>query len=230
MYTITCKHQLCKTFFCFGVKKGSRFQSWQKDFMHMHPRNWPQTSTASNFALHLWFLEVHDCCHWKECCWYGRITPPPMVYNCRLNHRLIFDQLPVLVVLVRIRSGCPGSWLLFVGLFLFDTSCCCTQIDLCPNDPISGFLLSRSITESQNQMKQNGSRYVVGGGVKTYILEWHDVYLVLSQGWQKMSVQVVVKQKQRSCCNMVFGSKLLINSCCCTNEVSCLSSAPCSKT
>lgn len=46
----------------------------------------------------------------------------------------------------------------------------------------------------------------------------------------KMSVQVVVKQKQRSCCNMVFGSKLLIISCCCTNAVSRLSSAPCSKT
>jgi len=47
----------------------------------------------------------------------------------------------------------------------------------------------------------------------------------------KMSVQVFVKQKQRSCCNMVFGSKLLINNCCCcTNAVSSLSSAPCSKT
>jgi hypothetical protein len=114
MYTITCKDQLCKTFFALELK-GSRFQPWQ-DFMHMHPRNWPKTSSASNFAFYS---------SWSFMIVATEKNVVAMGGSPHL-HPLIFDQLPVLVLLVRTRSGCPGSWLLFVGL-LFNTSCC-TQI------------------------------------------------------------------------------------------------------
>jgi hypothetical protein len=171
-------------FFCFWVKKGSRFQPWQ-DFMHMHPRNWPKTSTASNFALHLQFMEVHDCCHWKECCWHGRITHLQWFITVGLLPSFIFWPIArsggvsknQIWVPRKLASIC-GSLLVRYQLLYPDRSL--------PKWPNLRFLLSRSITESQNQMETNWIKICLRG-VKTYILEWHDMYMVLSQGWQNVS-------------------------------------------
>jgi hypothetical protein len=128
--------------------KGSRFQPWQ-DFMHMQTKKLTKYIYCIKLCIAFtipggsWLLPLKRMLlTWED-------HPPPMVYNSRLKHPLIFVQLPILVLLVRTRSGCQE-----VGFYLW-VSCSIPVVGprSLPKWPNLQFSLPRSITESQNRME-----------------------------------------------------------------------------